>query len=242
MPEAAAGLHDRGDLEGLPLADQVRQRAGVTTRISSAATRPPPFFLSSVCATTPLSDSESIVRICSCRSAGNWSMMPVDGGGSGVGVQRAEDQVAGLGGLDGDRDRLQVAHLAHQDDVRVLAQRRAQGAPKPLVCAPTSRWLMRHCLSWWTNSIGSSMVMMWSSRCSLMWSIIAASVVDLPLPVGPGDHDEPLVHLAEVEDRPGGAPAARRSGSWSGSGGTRRRRRRGPGRRCSACARGPASS
>ena len=48
----------------------------------------------------------------------------VDGGGGGV--QRAEDQVAGLGRLDGDRDRLEVAHLAHQDDVRVLAQRRPE--------------------------------------------------------------------------------------------------------------------
>ena len=33
--------------------------------------------------------------------------------------------------------------------------------------------------------MGSSIVMMWSLRVSLIWSIIAASVVDLPLPVGP---------------------------------------------------------
>ena len=33
--------------------------------------------------------------------------------------------------------------------------------------------------------MGFSIVMMWSLRVSLMWSIIAASVVDLPLPVGP---------------------------------------------------------
>ena len=41
-------------------------------------------------------------------------------------VQRAEHQVAGLGRLDRDRHRLEVAHLADQDDVRILAQRRAQ--------------------------------------------------------------------------------------------------------------------
>ena len=39
-----------------------------------------------------------------------------------VGVQRREGQVAGLG--DGQRglDRLEVAHLADQHDVRILAQ------------------------------------------------------------------------------------------------------------------------
>ena len=45
--------------------------AWVTTRISSAATRPPPFFFSRVWATTPLSDSDSMTRICSWRSVGN---------------------------------------------------------------------------------------------------------------------------------------------------------------------------
>src|SRR5207245_5417374 len=38
-----------------------------------------------------------------------------------VGVQRGEDHVSGEGGLDGDVDRLQVADLADQDDVGVLA-------------------------------------------------------------------------------------------------------------------------
>src|SRR5207249_9588686 len=49
--------------------------AGVVSRISRAATRPPPSFLHSVCAITPLSDSDNITRICDCRSAGNWSIM-----------------------------------------------------------------------------------------------------------------------------------------------------------------------
>jgi hypothetical protein len=43
-------------------------------------------------------------------------------------VQRAEHEVARLGRLDGDGDGLEVAHLADQHDVRVLAQRRAQRA------------------------------------------------------------------------------------------------------------------
>ena len=50
----------------------------------------------------------------------------VDGLGGGAGVQRTEHQVAGLGGGQRQADGFQVAHLAHQDDVRVFAQCRAQ--------------------------------------------------------------------------------------------------------------------
>ena len=39
----------------------------------------------------------------------------------------AEDEVAGLGGGQRGRDRLEVAHLADEDHVRVLAERRLQG-------------------------------------------------------------------------------------------------------------------
>ena len=41
-------------------------------------------------------------------------------------MERAEHQVPGLRRLDGDRHRLEVAHLADEDDVGVLAQRGAQ--------------------------------------------------------------------------------------------------------------------
>ena len=50
---------------------------------------------------------------------------------------------------------------------------------------PTSRWLTAERLCSCTYSIGSSMVRMWQARWVLIWSIIAASVVDLPEPVGP---------------------------------------------------------
>jgi hypothetical protein len=46
----------------------------------------------------------------------------VDRRASGTGVQRAEDQVPGLGRRQCDTDGLKVAHLADQNDVRVLAQ------------------------------------------------------------------------------------------------------------------------
>jgi hypothetical protein len=53
---------------------------------------------------------------------------PVDGLGGVLGVQRGEDEVAGLGGGQGGGDRLQVPHLADQDDVGVLAQDMLEGA------------------------------------------------------------------------------------------------------------------
>ena len=42
-----------------------------------------------------------------------------------VGVQRAEHEVAGHGGADGDIGGFRVADLAHEQDVDVLAQRGA---------------------------------------------------------------------------------------------------------------------
>ena len=56
---------------------------------------------------------------------------------------------------------------------------------KPIASWPTSRWLTMQRLWWWRNSIGSSIVMMWSVRVRLISSISEASVVDLPEPVGP---------------------------------------------------------
>src|SRR2546426_1161240 len=51
------------------------EMAGVVSKISRAATRPPLTRLHRVCEITPLSDSDNITRICDCRSAGNWSMI-----------------------------------------------------------------------------------------------------------------------------------------------------------------------
>ena len=108
------------------------------------------------------------------------------------GVQRAHDEMAGLGGEDRGLDRLEVAHLADEDDVGVLAQRAAERvgeaarvvADLALVDDRTSR-------PGAVYSIGSSTVMMWRSRCWLMWSIIEASVVLLPLPVVPVTRTRP---------------------------------------------------
>ena len=48
-------------------------------------------------------------------------MMRSHGLGGVVGVQRAEDERALLGRGERHRDRLEVAHLADQDEVGVLA-------------------------------------------------------------------------------------------------------------------------
>lgn len=53
------------------------------------------------------------------------------------------------------------------------------------VMGPTSRWFTRHFLDSCTNSIGSSTVSTWPYSVSFRWLTIAASVVDLPEPVGP---------------------------------------------------------
>ena len=47
-------------------------------------------------------------------------------------MQGAEDQRAHLGGGDGERDGLEVAHLADQDDVGVLAHGGAQRGAEAL--------------------------------------------------------------------------------------------------------------
>ena len=48
-------------------------------------------------------------------------------GGRSCGVEGAEDEVSGLGRGDRGAHRLEVAHFAHEDDVRVLAERAADG-------------------------------------------------------------------------------------------------------------------
>ena len=62
---------------------------------------------------------------------------------------------------------------------------------KPVASWPISRWLTMQRLWLCRNSIGSSIVMMWSVRVRLISSISEASVVDLPEPVGPVTRTRP---------------------------------------------------
>ena len=50
----------------------------------------------------------------------------IDRLGGGTGVQGAEHQMPGFGGRQRQTDRLQIAHFADQDDIRILTQCRAQ--------------------------------------------------------------------------------------------------------------------
>src|SRR5439155_6716656 len=51
----------------------------------------------------------------------------VDRAGRVVGVKRRQHEVSGQRGLDGNFSRFEVSNLTDENDVRVLAQKRAQG-------------------------------------------------------------------------------------------------------------------
>ena len=81
---------------------------------------------------------------------------------------------------------------------------------------PTSRWLTIERLCWCRNSIGSSIVRMWSWRSQLITSSIAASVVDLPEPVGPVTRTKPR-GLAVSSRSTCGTPSVSRPGISCGT-------------------------
>ena len=81
--------------------------------------------------------------------------------------------------------------------------RSAARALLKLGVGPISRWVILEHLSRWRNSIGSSMVMMCVRERALMWSTIAASVVDLPEPVTPVTRTSPRSSSA-ISSRTGG--------------------------------------
>ena len=111
--------------------------------------------------------------------------------------------MAGLGGRQRGAHGLLVAHLADQDHVGVLAQHAAHARPNDAVSIPTSRWLMIDGRSRCRYSIGSSIVTMCRDLVSLMWLMIAASVVDLPEPVVPGEQDQPALLVGDSLDHRG---------------------------------------
>ena len=122
------------------LFSRIRLRtAGVPMRISNAAMRPPARLLQQ-----RLRD-HGLDRLGKHRPdlpllRGREDVDDaVDGLGRARGVQRAEHQVAGLGGGQRQRDGLQVAHFADQDDVGILAQRAAQRGGEGRRCAARPR-------------------------------------------------------------------------------------------------------
>src|ERR1035441_8085375 len=77
-----------------------------------------------------------------------------------------------------------------------ITLRRASG--KDTVSVPISRCETEAMLSWKRYSIGSSIVTMWTGWRSVMSLTIAASVVDLPDPVGPVTRTRPAGRSANV--------------------------------------------
>ena len=86
-------------------------------------------------------------------------------------------------------------------------RRRAAPSAKLGASTPISRWLTMQRLCRCTNSIGSSIVRMCSARVRLTSSIIAASVVDLPEPVGPVTRTRPRGFSASLWSD-GGRPSS----------------------------------
>ena len=87
----------------------------------------------------------------------------VHGLGRADGVQGAEDKMARGGGFDGQSVWSPGrAFLADQDDVRVLAQRALERGPEGPGMPPDLAVVDEAALLLWTNSMGSSTVMMWS--------------------------------------------------------------------------------
>ena len=86
---------------------------------------PPPIFGTSRWAMTAQSEAANCTRVCSWRQAGKTSMMRSIAWGASLVCKRREDEVAGLGHGEGDLDRVDVAHLADQQHVGVLAKGRA---------------------------------------------------------------------------------------------------------------------
>ena len=115
---------------------------------------------------------------------------PIDGLRRRLGVKSGEDQVACLGRGQGGGDRLQVAHLADQDHVRVLAQGGAQaegevgGIGADLALVDNRAFVVVKELD---RVLDREDVV---RRSELITSIIAARVVDLPRAGRPGDEDE----------------------------------------------------
>ena len=132
----------------------------------------------------------------------------VDGFGRVERVQRREDEVAGFGGEQAGLDRFEVAHFADQDDVGILPQRAAQRLRER---ARVDRHLALVDDRLAGRGGGTRSDPRPSSRarsaCWLMWSISAASVVLLPLPVVPVTSTSPRSSSA-IFFSTGGSPSS----------------------------------
>src|SRR5215218_7171880 len=160
--------------------------AGVGTSTSQAAMRPEPSSVgSSCCVTMPCSATDSCTRTCCCCSGGKTSMMRsiVWGVSCVCSVAKTRWPVSAA------VSAVWIVSRSRISPTRITSGswRSAPFSAPARDCAaePIARWLTMHFWCRCRNSIGSSIVMMCSSRVSLISLISDASVVDLPEPVGP---------------------------------------------------------
>ena len=190
---------------------------GVGTRISIATTRPSPLILGSrLWQTMPSSTIESWVRICACWCDGNWSMMRliVDDAELVCSVANVRWPVSAMRSADSTVSRSRISPISTTSGSSRSAARSA--LVKLCVSLCTSRWLTMQLLCWCRYSIGSSMVRMWPCGSVLILSIIAASVVDLPLPVGPVTRTRPRGLSAIFDDAPTAGASSSKPRIFSG--------------------------
>ena len=117
-------------------------------------------------------------------------------------MQSGEDEVAGLGGGDGDRGRLEVTQLADEDDVRVLAQdgaarRRSVGVDADLALVDHAGAVRVQVLDRVLDRDDVAVRVLFATSSRL------ASVVDLPEPVGPVTRTSPRGRWANCSTDPG---------------------------------------
>ena len=173
-------------------------------RISSAATRPlPSAVLRSCWATMPARLSASMPRTWGCSSAGKELMMRSMVAGALLVCTVANTSTPKLASCSASF----IVSLVRSSPMRMTL-----GSSRPaerMAVAKLEAWVpTSRCVTWdfadsCTNSTGSSMVRMCAGRVWLMWWIIAASVVDLPQPVGPVTSTRPLRRSASLRTTSG---------------------------------------
>ena len=131
-PDARAGLQDGVDLVGLALADQVAHGRRGHEHLAGDHAPGPVGGRDQLLGHDPLQRHGQLHPHLVLLRGGEHVDDAVDRLGGVLGVERAEHEVPGLGRRQGGADRLEVAHLADQDHVGVLAQGGLQGGPEAL--------------------------------------------------------------------------------------------------------------
>ena len=144
----------------------------------------------------PFSVPAIIARACCCWWGGKKSMMrlTVSGASTVCSVESTRWPVSAADSAVWTVSSSRISPTRITSGSWRSTRRRAR--LKDAVSWPTSRWLMMQLRSRCRNSIGSSIVTMCFCIVRFMWSIIAASVVDLPEPVVPVSRMIPRSSLA----------------------------------------------